>query len=210
MIKSLIYSTIACLLLYNSGCCNKKSISRRYYTIDFNERLNKLSLTDKNLINGRCEIANVDIEEAFASQKIANRAQSHEITYYVYNEWAHNPTEIITRILRQFVERQRIFSETSIRFTTHAPEFRIETNIDHLEAIETKDQLEAHVAIEFRLVELTDGLTLVIHQNDVKRALSDKNLNLFAATISDILYEEMQQFSGKIKEMYHNNPAIFD
>ena len=210
MIKSLIYSTLACLLLYNSGCCNKKSISRRYYTIDISDRLSNLVLSNNNLIDRRCEIAKVDIEEAFASQKIANRAQSHEITYYRYNEWAHNPTDIITRILKQFVESQGVFSETSTRFTAHAPEYRIETNIEHLEAVETKERLQAHIAVEFRLVELTNGLALVIHHNDVKRDLADKDLNLFAATISDILFEEMQHFSGKIKEIYQNKPSIFD
>jgi len=209
MNKTPIYSVAIMLIALSLGCCSKKSISRRYYTINISNRLDSVVRPSNYLINARCDVARVDIEEAYSSHKIANRTQSNEITYYVYNEWAHEPSEVISRILKQFVECQGIFNQVSSRFTTQQPDYRIETNIEHLEAIESKDQLEAYLEIEFRLINLADGNILVIHRAVEKKPLIDKDLNLYAAAISDILYEEIQNFSMKIKEAYRNNSSIF-
>ena len=205
MIKSTLYCFLAFLLLYMAGCCGKKSISRRYYTIDVSEHLNKINSPNEFLSQQSCEIYRVDIVDAYSTQRIANRSQSHEITYYAFNEWAHDPRYIIARILKQYVEHQRLFSEVSTRFTKEPPDYRIETRIDHMEVVESKNLFEAHLELEFRLLDLKAGSLMVSHHTIQKQPLSEKDLNLFAAAISDMLYKEIQVFSKKIIETLQAN-----
>jgi ABC-type uncharacterized transport system auxiliary subunit len=187
------------LLILLSGCMSEKAVITRHYTIEWADDRNT---DDRNteagehawLIPGRCGIDQVEISPLYEKTQIVNRSGSHEISYYRYHQWAVRPAVAVMEVVRTYLEGAGMFENVSSRYSRAIPDYHFTSTIRQLELIESKNQFQAHLHIEFSLVRNSDGRILLEHRADRTTNLEKKELNLFAAAISDMLVSELRAF----------------
>jgi len=191
--KSILLPTLGLMILL-TGCMSEKAVITRHYTIEWPDDRKEDAGKNEWLIPGRCEIDQVEISPLYAKNQIVNRSDSHEITYYRYHQWAVRPSVAVLEVVRTYLEGAGMFESVSGRYSRAIPDFHFRTTIRQLELIESKNQFLGHLHIEFSLVSNSDGSTLLEHRADRTAPLEKKELNLFAAAISDMLVSELRAF----------------
>jgi ABC-type uncharacterized transport system auxiliary subunit len=185
------------LVLLVSGCSPRGTMPARYYVLDYPSGY-QVSIEGDTPIPRACLVRNVNIYPAYSTNQIALRENTYEIRYFTFNQWAVRPEQSFTQILIRFMNDNNIFEtfQTSTLFAEYDCSF--ETTIYHLQLIEEDNNYLAHLNIEFRLREGTDGRTITDHRADRKNILKEKNLNLFAESISILFIEELEKFTNSL------------
>ena len=191
------------IFLLVGGCRSQKKIVIKYYTINLGEITDTTKIVNSPVSEEACEIEPVNLNQAFAGFRIANRQQSHEITYYVHHQWAVKPEDAFTEINLHKIQNWGLFGNVSTRFWKLVPGYQIQTYIDALETVQNGDQLSTHLKVEFRLVDYKTKNTLVMHTADVYKPLGKKNINLFAQAVSESYYQQLLRFSEKIRDHFN-------
>jgi len=194
-----ILSTALGLMILLSGCLSEKAAINRHYTIEWTDDRKEAEAPVTRLIGGLCEIEQVEISPLYEKTQIVNRSDSHEITYYKYHQWAIRPSVAVMEVLRTYLEGAGLFESVSARYSRDIPDYRFSTTIRQLEVIETKNQFQAHLHLEFRIINNADGNTLVEHRADRTESLAKRELNLFATAISEMLVSELRTFEVLIR-----------
>jgi len=180
------------------SCMSEKTIIRKYYTLEIPEDTSIVIPDTFKAIPGKCEISRVDINPVYEKNQIVNRNKSNEITYYMYHQWAVRPDEAIREILHEYIQNKKLFENVSTRYTRSIPDYILETSVNDLEIIEIDKSFSAHVNIEFVLLLNSSDSILVRHQADRTEPLEQKNINVFASEVSNILFEELEVFANLI------------
>jgi ABC-type uncharacterized transport system auxiliary subunit len=190
---------IASFIILVTSCISEKTIIRKYYTLQMPEdTYNTLPDTSK-VIPGKCEIGRIDINPVYEKNQIVNRNESNEITYYMYHHWAVRPDEAIREMLQEYLQKKKLFENVSTRFARSIPDYIFETSVNDLEIIEIDKSFSAHVNLEFKLILNNSDSILIRHQADRIEPLKQKNINLFAREVSNILFEELEVFAKLIR-----------
>jgi hypothetical protein len=106
---------------------------------------------------------------------------------------------LLPLILNHFSDRQT-FKRVANRFWHTPPTFTLHTTLHHIEVFQKEKALYAHLNIEFSLVETETDRVLLKHKADQERRLEQKDLNLMAKTISNLLSEELVKLTSLIEE----------
>ena len=204
--KSILLPTLGLMILL-SGCMSEKAVITRHYTIEWADDRNAGDRKEEAgenewLVPGRCEIDQVEISPLYEKTQIVNRSDSHEISYYRYHQWAIRPAVAVMEVVRTYLEGAGMFESVSSRYSRAIPDYHFTTNIRQLELIESKNLFMAHLHIEFSIVSNADGSTLLEHQADRSTPLEKKELNLFAAAISDMLVSELRAFEYLFRSQF--------
>jgi ABC-type uncharacterized transport system auxiliary subunit len=202
--KTILLTSLGLMILV-SGCMSEKALITRHYTIEWSDDRKEADGEDKSVIRGRCEIDPIQISPLYERMQIVNRSGSHEITYYKYHQWALRPSVAAMEVIRTYLEGANLFESVSTRYSRAIPDYRFSTTIRQLEVIESKTQFQAHLHLEFRIIDNSDDRILVEHRADRTEPLAEKELNLFASTISDILVSELRAFEARVR----NQPEAF-
>lgn len=193
-----ILSFFIIVIFVLTGCFSEKKVERRYYTIEIPKDLIPAKTDSISEVKGSCEIERVVVNDIYAKNQIVNKVRSNEISYFVYNQWAVNPSDAVTQLIGDYFEVAGIFQNISDRNRRSIPDFRFRTYIDNLELIETGKSFSAHLTLEFKLIGNSDNRTLVSYKADRVNPLEQKDLNLFAHEISSIIIQELNKFTGMI------------
>ena len=188
----------AILIVVLTACISEKKIERRYYTIEIpvDQTINVCDSISR--LQGTCELEQVVVNNVYAKNQIVNRAGSNEISYYIYNQWAVNPSDAITQLIREYFEIAGIFQNLSDSYSRTIPDFRFQTYINSLELIENKRSLSAHLALEFRLIDNSTNKVILTHKASRTTPLKQNDLNIFAQEVSKIILQELNIFAGTI------------
>jgi ABC-type uncharacterized transport system auxiliary subunit len=181
--------------------CGKKSIVREYYIIEFPVEIDSTFITQSSLTKAYCEILPVQVAPAYAQKRIAVRTGTNQLNYYLHHEWAVRPEEAITAQIENYLRSRKLFTDISSRLFRVRPDFSLDVQIHYLEAVQEKQKLTARLHMTLELWDNVAGQPLIFHTFDERRTLAKKNINLFAASLSDILAIELKKFTDKI-ELY--------
>jgi len=201
MMQRVLISILIVLLF--SACGGQKTVVKKYYMIE--QPGTKIDTSDNTpaAIDAWCEVAEVDVYPAFESRKIVFRDDSHQIRYFGDHEWAVRPTDVLTPVISDYLSAHKVFTRVSTRFWERPSDYRLNTTIFNLEVgnAERKNNFEAHLKLRFELIDAQTDTIAVWHTADRRSVLENKDLNLLAATISDMFYEELEKFTAKTKEV---------
>jgi ABC-type uncharacterized transport system auxiliary subunit len=155
-------------------------------------------------IRGACEILRIQIPPAYDQQRIAVRRRSHEISYYQYHYWAMNPADNLTSLLEKEIRRSKIFTFASSGNLNVLPDYQISSQVYKIEVEDINDLFQVSLDMQMEFIEYSSGNTVLIHRFERKKSLEERDLNLFAAELSQIFQEETSQFILKIAS-YRNS-----
>lgn len=184
--------------------CSKKVITRKYYLLEFPSQPDT-SLIKESVVNGSCEILPVSVPPAFAQSRIAVRIRSHEVSYYQNHQWAVTPSDMLTKLVETQIQAENIFSKASQTVWKFVPQYQIQTKIDQIEAVDLDDDLYAHLTMKIDLFDRSENGIIVSHKFERLEILEERDINLLAKNLSDILKEEILKFTEKIKIYFTSN-----
>ena len=188
------------LLIISLGSCVKKvNQSQKYYLIDLPVSTDSLVYPLSPITDDVCQVEEVDVFEVYATNQIAFRQETHEVIYYAFHNWAVKPGQMFTLMINKHLQNMAIFRAVSNRFWREVPDYQLQTTIYHLEMVQEKKQLSAHLNLEFSLINNETNEIVLSHTADLYKELEVKSMNLFASTISDLFYSELKAFSEKMK-----------
>ncbi len=195
MKKWLFVSVISLLLM--SGCGGNKAIVHKYYLLEYPRHITAdLRITDSLAYPfGSCFIETVEVHPAFSSHQIAIRENSNQINYFSFNEWAVRPSQSFTKLIKDFFSDTGLFTEINIGRSAHGNDFIIETYVSKIEVVKSRSLFLANVELEFLLKEGATGKVISNMYDSEVKVLKNMDLNLFAATVSEMFVEKLHAFA---------------
>ncbi len=179
---------------------SEKKIVRKYYTIEIPADQIPVPVDSISVINGNCEIDDVEVNLVYQRNQIVNRTSSHEVSYYIYHQWAIRPSDAIKEMIQEYLGSSGIFQSISTRYSRSIPDYRYWTSINNLELIEMNKSSLAHLNLEFRLIDNSNDQVILSHKADRVNPLKQKDINIFAIEVSNIICEELSIFSTMIMD----------
>lgn len=192
----IIYSVSLAVFLLGTGC-SRKAVQHTYYLIEAPAMPDSAVVADVPLVVASCEILPVQIHPAFASERIALRVRTHEISYYAYHKWAVNPEDVLIQLLESGLQERRIFSTVTARLWKLLPDYQLQLYVHRLEVLQQGGRLYAHLDLAFSLSDNASRQVVVYHAADKRVALRERDLNLFAGAISALFDRALSDFSEK-------------
>ncbi|MCA1744964.1 MAG: PqiC family protein [Bacteroidales bacterium] len=197
--------TITLLTFMMAGCGSNKTVLKKYYLIE--PLAEATSAVAEQTADVLCEVADVMVAPAFATTQIALRDESHQIQYFGQHEWAVRPQEtFLHHILKHLSDRQT-FKRVANRFWHTPATYTLNTQIHNLEVIQKEKAFFAHLHIEFTLIETKTDRIILKHKADKERQLEEKDLNLMAQAVSELLSEELVKLTDLIEAEISDYPT---
>lgn len=189
-----------------SGCMSQKKPTDKYYVIKKSDSLEIFAAPRQPFLDAYCEIVPVQIYPAYATQQIAKKNKTHEITYYRYHHWAVRPEEALNLMIEDHLNRTALFQRVSRRYWRINPAYKLETTVYQIEIQQQNKIYQAHIAMRFDLYRIVSDELLVSHEADRLEDLERRDINLFAQSVGRIFHEELNVFAKKITEQIQTNP----
>jgi len=203
MSKISIKTLLLIALVVGGQSCGERTLIRHYYILEAQEDSLQV-FQDSSNSGGICEILRVRVPPAYDQQRIAVRRRSHEISYYQYHYWAMNPADNLTGLLEKEIRRSQIFTFASSGNLNMVPDYQISSQVYKLEVEDINDQFQVSLEMRMEFIEYSSGNSVLMHRFERKKALEDRDLNLFASELSQIFQEETSQFILKITSYFEN------
>ena len=192
--RKIIYILMVTILLM-TGCRSNKPVAPRFFLIEYPS--DPPESDTMKVLPYVLELAEVNINPAYASPQIAIREGEQELQYFANNQWAVRPVQAFAGFMEQYFADNRIFTQTQSRFWNVQPDYRLQTLIHNLEVVRDRRDFYARVHLEFRL-ETPDGERVERYVTDNRRLLESRDLNLFTIAVNNMFFEELNYFMGKI------------
>ncbi len=183
-----------------TGCISEKKIDRKYYTIEIPASQFPVSNDSTPLINKSLEVSQVEINPVYEKTQIVNRINSNEINYFIYHQWAVQPAEAAKNLITGYLEATNIFKSVNSGSILTASDYTMVTSINILELVEIQKSFTAHINLEFKIFDNSDNQVIISQKADRTRALQQKDINLFAEQVSNLIFEELNKFAILIKD----------
>jgi ABC-type uncharacterized transport system auxiliary subunit len=199
------YLIFSAILLLAIGCRSQKNPAIKYYTLEFQSEIPDSVFLAPPMTNYSCEITKVEVNQAFASHRIANREASNAIVFYSWHQWAVRPGEILTTLNESYFMQEGIFGKVAIRSLQMQPDYRLHTSVHRLETVNNEKSLNAHLRMQLILEEIASSKIVVSLFADEQKPLVNNNINEFAAVISDIYQDQLKEMADRITLYFDNN-----
>jgi ABC-type uncharacterized transport system auxiliary subunit len=195
MKKCLFISVVSLLLM--SGCGGGKAIVPKYYLLEYPRHITADLIIPDSLAYqfGSCFIETVDVHPAFSSHQIAIRENTNQINYFSFNEWAVRPSQSFTKLITDFFSDTGLFSEINVGRSSHGNDFIIDTYVSKIEVVKSRSLFLANVELEFQLKDVATGEVISKMYDGEVKVMEKMDLNLFAATVSEIFVEKLHAFA---------------
>ena len=193
MKKTLFYLVFLPAML--AGCRSSKPQTPVFYLLEYPTATEMA--VQHPLIHTTIELEEVNVVPAYASNQIALREKSHSIRYFTQHNWAIRPDQSIERYILTFYDKNKVFQNIETRFWRIDVDYKLRTTIHVLEIVQDKNQFTAHLDVEFQLLNFDTGEVVISHRQEAKQPLAKRDINLFASTISTMLFNELEVFTVK-------------
>lgn len=198
MIRNLILLIYTASLI--SGCLTRAPEATRYYLLDYPAGMEIVFPGNGPFIEKSCLITSVEVYPAYSTYQIAIREHSHEIKYFAVNIWAVRPEQSLTNIISEFFKNHKVFESIHLSTPVTETDFTLNTTVYSLEVVHERRDYYARLKVEYLLKDNENNQIVYDHRADKRVLLEDRDLNLFAAAISEIFVEELAIFVNTIVE----------
>lgn len=193
--------------LFITGCGSPQTEIKKFYLIKPPSiEVEDSRIKKEAVLNAWCEVAEVEVYPAYSTRQIVFRDASHQIRYFGHHEWVERPSEMFKPLIINYLSAQNIFARVADSFWDKAPDYMLKTTLFALEVSNSdKEELEAHLSIRFQLIDMRTGTVAIMHTADKRSVVEDNSMNLAAAAISTIFYDELEVFTEEIRKELAGN-----
>jgi ABC-type uncharacterized transport system auxiliary subunit len=180
------------------GCRGGRALSVRYYLLEYPDEVSANLPESHATLEKSCFVNIVEVYPAFSTNQIAHRENTHELSYYAFNQWAVRPEASLTRILLDFLDKYRVFEQVYHTYPAPETDYTIETAVQRMEVVRESNEYHAALAVRFRITDNHSGKISAEHTATSQTEMKERNLNLFAGAISAMFVEELSRFINEI------------
>jgi hypothetical protein len=116
------------------------------------------------------------------------------------NIWAVRPEQSLTNMMTEFFKNHKVFESVHLSTLNTETDFTLGATVYNLEVVQESRDYYARLNVEYQLKDHQSNQIVYDHRADKRVLLDDRNLNLFAAAISEIYVEELAKFVNTIIE----------
>lgn len=155
-------------------------------------------------------IKSFDINQTYDRSQIVYRNSPFEMGYYYYKNWAINPADMFTDMVRRHMGEVKLVSRIIQRLDEGGePDFELNGMLEALEEFDSEGDWFAHLAFRINLVRISDNTMIYSRRFDthkqvyehkaefVVRELSRIMDYLITEAIRDIDQELFKEFNGE-------------
>jgi ABC-type uncharacterized transport system auxiliary subunit len=204
--KRLFFLSLFAILLFLLHC-SSKPVPVQYNLYEINFALNDISPKNSPIpfTNATYAILPIQIDPAFATKKIVVRTPSKELEFFSKHLWAEKPTVMIGNLLKNYIEKTKIFKGSpTINWETDSDYF-IRLHIYQLLILNVSEELEAFLYMELELINNHSNKIEVANLLYSREIVPERNLDSFVQQISQMLKRGFMRFEGKTREYFEKN-----
>jgi len=200
--KYLPFLTLLVLTTLILSHCAQTTIQRKYYLLDYPGVAKDSALVVEAPFSYKVMVQTMKLPRTYDRTNIVVRYSAHQIDYYRYSLWAIKPQIIISDLITQQLQAYRIFIKCEREFLDENPDYEIIGYIQAVEKFHNEAFHAAHLAMTLYLRRSDDFKLLVKHEFDRQEELFSLDMSFFAKKLSDILREEVDNFTTKIIQYF--------
>jgi len=175
------------LLLFPAGCA--KPTPRRFYALTF---------PPAATLTGQPAPVTVRVKElaivpTYASNELVFRQDIHEVQYYRTRRWSERPQQMITRLVRQALDRSGLVGQVTSGLEERPPDFVLGGEILALEQLQAGEESFAHLAMTLQLTRFRDEAVVWRRGFDRRVKVPPDKVRAVVRAISSTLEQELQQ-----------------
>lgn len=149
-----ILLVLTALLLLLSSC--GKALQTRYYLLEY-VPMPPTDRMEKGPWPYTVRVKDFSIAEAFRRNQIVYRQSAHEMRFYNYELWAVRPEYLVTDMVFRHVVAAELFKSVNRGIEQSEPDFYLTGEVHAIEEYDNNKDWYAHLAITFKLTEITTG-----------------------------------------------------
>lgn len=179
-----------------SGCFGGKQLPTRHYLLEYPEGGVALAVSaaELPLFHAPVFVENVQIHPAFSTHQIAIREDSNEVSFFSFNEWAVRPSVSLTIMTRRFLAEHGYFNRLVTSPQEASKGYGLAVQVERIEVVRDRNKFVAMLSMSLTLTENLTGDVVLSKATVRSEPLAERNLNLFAQTISRLYIEELHRF----------------
>jgi ABC-type uncharacterized transport system auxiliary subunit len=203
LVKIVVLFSVA-LFIASFFTCAQIQVQRKYFLLDYPGVALDSLMNSQDSFPYKLQIQTMKLNRAYDRTNIVVRFSAHQIDYYRYNLWAIKPQIIISDLINQQIQTNRIFVKCEREFLDENPDYEIVGYINAIERFHNEAFNAAHLAMILHLRRSDDFEIVLKHQFDRQEELSNPDMTYFAKKLGDILREEVDEFLPRIVNYFNN------
>ncbi|MDP8220337.1 MAG: ABC-type transport auxiliary lipoprotein family protein [Candidatus Stygibacter frigidus] len=185
------------------GCSVSEMIEKQYYIFDYNNNNERPELFQDTPLPYSVMIQNARISQTYTRKQIVIRHYGPQIRYMTYNLWGIRLQDAIPDIFSTRLEKYGVFDTVNRDMLVENPNYQIIISINNLEIYETASLSEAHLNIEFTMVNMLEDAkdcpnVDLTYKIDRTARIEQNDVEAFVQKVNDMILEESNNFIVKI------------
>jgi len=193
--RQFILSGFIFILIFLQGCIS--SPVKRYYQLHMEAGKN-LPKIDKILM-----VEAVEVDKVYNDYPLVYRLSPYELNYYSYEFWIKKPGQMMQDAVVDYLSKSSSFKKVITKFLEGEPDLLLKAKVNKIEEYDRKDAWFAHLNMEIIIKTLKPGESVLIHNFDRKKRLSEKKVGKVPIALSIILEEELAKVIKQLSEKFN-------
>ena len=191
------------------GCSVSEMIEKRYYIFDYNDNNERTDLFQDTPLPYSVMIQDARISQTYTRKQIVKRHYGPQIRYMNYNLWGIRLQDAIPDLFSTRLEKYDVFESINRDMLVDNPDYQIIVTINNLEIYETAFLSEAHLNIEFSMVNMLEGSkdcpdVDINYSIDRTARIEQDDVEDFVQKVNDMILQESNNFIVKILNKFTN------
>ena len=148
------------------------------------------------------QVGRIEIQRIFNRQNILYRFSPNQIQYYEFQHWAVRPDFMITDMVLKHLGASNITNRVDIDFLETRPDFRLDGMLDALEKYDAGDLFFAHLAMSFKLFNVSNGSQIWDYSFDERKQVFQQEMVYTVRGLSSILQNQMDIVVSQLDSLF--------
>lgn len=156
---------------------------------------------DQSAPAGVLLVARVQAAPAYDSSAMAYRETDYEIRYFAYNRWAERPSRQLQPIVVDVFEQSRLFEAVLASPASVPSDYRLETELLHLEHDQRTTPGHARLGLRWRLIDQTGQQVILSGSRRFTADMLEANASAFTTSANRALEEAMREILDEVRSV---------
>jgi ABC-type uncharacterized transport system auxiliary subunit len=186
-------SLLATVVLLCTGCFSSTPAREEIYYL-----LTGPTVPLERSVGPRLGVREFVAVSGYDAPGMAYRTNHNELHYWNYRRWVADPARMLTEVVIRHLRSSGHFSAVEYGGEEVRPHAVLHGQVVAIEEVDTEDHWSAHLAMAFQLRDPETQQVLLRHAFDVTRPCPEQHPRSVAATLSQILADQMKPLQSKI------------
>jgi len=191
------------LSIFLAGCTVSEMLEKSYYIFDYTDTDERTDLYMEESLPYSVMIQDARVSQTYTRKQIVKRHYGPQIRYLNYHLWGIRLQDAVSDLFTTRMEKYKIFANINRDMLVEAPDYQINIAVHNLEIYETAFLSEAHLNMEFSLVNMQKGqadcpVMDISYKIDRTTRVEQDDVEAFVQKVNEMILQESNNFMVKI------------